>query len=455
MIEYILFLFLFLFIVSRLTSGWCYSKECLLGKTALITGANSGIGYEAALTLASRGCKVIIADVVDATAAKNKIIRETNNPNVVTKHLDLGSLDSVRRLAEEIITTEKKLDLLINNAGQSLAASYRSIQCPSSPSQKYGSIEVQIRQFENKTRKVVAAQRTYIKGTGGGPPVTDKFDPVIENVLKNTTETGHTNYVEKQIPDLPILIIHDTNKESEPSESHTAEEIVSHCTQDNGENSTTNLDLGNEARDQHLLKVNILTNEEKVLITSRYLATGSILQAVGDFTDLLKESTPSRIIFTSSIAAFISLLDVENINPPETYPLSGFTYVNSKLCLAVAAKCFGEKLQGTGVTAYSFHPGAVRTRILWKALQNNALPWQVFAALFGFIALTLGKSPEEGAQTMLHLATDKGVEKHTGGHFWDCSRFFFPPRAYNAKFCENVWKKSKELVKLKLNECVI
>ncbi|KAG5872691.1 hypothetical protein JTB14_032570 [Gonioctena quinquepunctata] len=128
---------------------------------------------------------------------------------------------------------------------------------------KYGSIEVQIRQFENKTRKVVAAQRPYIKGTGGGPPVTDKFDPVIENVLKiiniktvvgfdsildcdddldtgneaddfSTTETGHTNYVEKQIPDLPILIIHDTNKESEPSESHTAEEIVSHCTQDNG-----------------------------------------------------------------------------------------------------------------------------------------------------------------------------------------------------------------------------
>ncbi|KAG5864220.1 hypothetical protein JTB14_033986 [Gonioctena quinquepunctata] len=68
----------------------------------------------------------------------------------------------------------------------------------------------------------------------------------------STTETGHTNYVEKQIPDLPILIIHDTNKESEPSESHTAEEIVSHCTQDNGENSTTN--LGNEATGPASLK---------------------------------------------------------------------------------------------------------------------------------------------------------------------------------------------------------
>ncbi|KAG5875188.1 hypothetical protein JTB14_006847 [Gonioctena quinquepunctata] len=38
--------------------------------------------------------------------------------------------------------------------------------------------------LKTKTRKVVVAQRTYIKGTGGGPPVTDKFDPVIENVLK-------------------------------------------------------------------------------------------------------------------------------------------------------------------------------------------------------------------------------------------------------------------------------
>ncbi|KAG5886417.1 hypothetical protein JTB14_009314 [Gonioctena quinquepunctata] len=43
-------------------------------------------------------------------------------------------------------------------------------------------------------------------------------------------------------------------KESEPSESHTAEEIVSHCTQDNGENSTTNLDLGNEATGPASLK---------------------------------------------------------------------------------------------------------------------------------------------------------------------------------------------------------
>ncbi|KAG5890522.1 hypothetical protein JTB14_022755 [Gonioctena quinquepunctata] len=320
MIEYILFSFLFLFIISRLTCGWSHSKGCFVGKTALITGANSGIGYEAALTLASRGCRVIIADVVDATAAKNKIIRETNNPNVVTKHLDLGSLDSVRRLAEEIITTEKKLDLLINNAG-------------------IGSTALQY----------------------------------TEDGLQTTMQVNYFG---------------------------------------------------------HFLLTHLLA-------------------------DLLKKSTPSRIIFTSSIVAFISLLDVENINSPETYHLSGFTYGNSKLCLAVAAKCFGEKLRGTGVTAYSFHPGAVRTRIFWKALQNKASPWQVFTASLGFIALTLGKSPEEGAQTMLHLATDKGVEKHTGGHFWDCSRFFFPPRAYNAKFCENVWKKSKELVNLKPNECVI
>ncbi|KAG5873486.1 hypothetical protein JTB14_029163 [Gonioctena quinquepunctata] len=87
--------------------------------------------------------------------------------------------------------------------------------------------------LKTKTRKVVAAQRTYIKGTGGGPPVTDKFDPVIENVLKIInikTVVGFDSILDCD----DILIIHDTNKESEPSESHTAEEIVSHCTQDNG-----------------------------------------------------------------------------------------------------------------------------------------------------------------------------------------------------------------------------
>lgn len=105
----------------------------LSGKTALITGAARGnlnfmmfmvllkylvgIGYYTALGLAARGCRVIIADVLDAEDAKNSIIRKTNNTNIVAKRLDLADLESVRRFAKEISETEERLDILINNAG--------------------------------------------------------------------------------------------------------------------------------------------------------------------------------------------------------------------------------------------------------------------------------------------------------------------------------------------------
>ncbi|KAJ3647063.1 hypothetical protein Zmor_024610 [Zophobas morio] len=88
-----------------------------MGKTAIVTGANSGIGYQTVLNLASRGCRVIMADVADMTKSKAKVIEYTNNPNIVTKFLDLASLQSVRDFASDVIKSEDRLDMLINNAG--------------------------------------------------------------------------------------------------------------------------------------------------------------------------------------------------------------------------------------------------------------------------------------------------------------------------------------------------
>lgn len=76
-----------------------------------------GIGYQAALSLASRGCRVILADKDDSSHARDRIIKETNNPNVLSKRLDLQSFKSVRAFAQDIIDTEPKLHILLNNAG--------------------------------------------------------------------------------------------------------------------------------------------------------------------------------------------------------------------------------------------------------------------------------------------------------------------------------------------------
>lgn len=67
--------------------------------------------------LASRGCKVIIACRSNAEKEKEEIIKETNNPNITIKHLDLSGFSSVRNFVENIKEEESKIDIMVNNAG--------------------------------------------------------------------------------------------------------------------------------------------------------------------------------------------------------------------------------------------------------------------------------------------------------------------------------------------------
>lgn len=70
-----------------------------------------------ATTLASRGCKIIIADCQNAESSRDQIIATTGNKNIIYRHLDLSSLKSVRKFATDICKTEKEIHILINNAG--------------------------------------------------------------------------------------------------------------------------------------------------------------------------------------------------------------------------------------------------------------------------------------------------------------------------------------------------
>jgi NAD(P)-dependent dehydrogenase (short-subunit alcohol dehydrogenase family) len=89
------------------------------GRTAVVTGANSGIGFEAAKVLAERGATVVLAcrDLDKAKQAAERIKTETSSANVDLLRLDLSSLASIRQAAEELRTGYDQLDLLINNAG--------------------------------------------------------------------------------------------------------------------------------------------------------------------------------------------------------------------------------------------------------------------------------------------------------------------------------------------------
>ncbi|XP_026195337.1 dehydrogenase/reductase SDR family member 13-like [Anabas testudineus] len=97
----------------------CKSSAKLHGKTAIVTGANTGIGKTTAKDLARRGARVILAcrDKRRGEAAVQEIIQETGNNQVIFLQLDLASLKSVRSFVENVLRTESRLDLLINNAG--------------------------------------------------------------------------------------------------------------------------------------------------------------------------------------------------------------------------------------------------------------------------------------------------------------------------------------------------
>src|SRR5580698_8914450 len=88
------------------------------GKLAIVTGANSGIGYYTALELARAGAQVIVAcrnEAKGRTATAN--INAVAPGLAVFEKLDLSSLASVRDFAARVKETHGKLDILVNNAG--------------------------------------------------------------------------------------------------------------------------------------------------------------------------------------------------------------------------------------------------------------------------------------------------------------------------------------------------
>jgi len=89
------------------------------GRVAVITGANTGIGYETAAVLARRGANVVLAlrNIDKGRQAVTRITAGNPHAKVALQQLDLTSLASVRAAADAIRAAHPRIDLLINNAG--------------------------------------------------------------------------------------------------------------------------------------------------------------------------------------------------------------------------------------------------------------------------------------------------------------------------------------------------
>src|SRR3954453_890510 len=89
------------------------------GRTAIVTGANSGLGLITARELARKGARVVIAcrNTEQGEAGRRAIEAATSAGSVELEELDLGNLESVRSFAERFRAANDGFDLLINNAG--------------------------------------------------------------------------------------------------------------------------------------------------------------------------------------------------------------------------------------------------------------------------------------------------------------------------------------------------
>jgi NAD(P)-dependent dehydrogenase (short-subunit alcohol dehydrogenase family) len=89
------------------------------GRVAVITGANTGLGFETAAALAEHGAHVVLAvrNLDKGKDAATLISRRSPNASVALQELDLTSLDSIRTAADQLRSDHERIDLLINNAG--------------------------------------------------------------------------------------------------------------------------------------------------------------------------------------------------------------------------------------------------------------------------------------------------------------------------------------------------
>ena len=89
------------------------------GRVAIVTGSNTGIGYEAAAVLAGKGAHVVLAvrNLDKGNDAVSRITAASPNAVVALQELDLTSLDNIRKEADELRAKFPRIDLLINNAG--------------------------------------------------------------------------------------------------------------------------------------------------------------------------------------------------------------------------------------------------------------------------------------------------------------------------------------------------
>ena len=102
------------------------------GREAIVTGANTGIGFETARALAERGADVVLAcrSAEKGEDAVARILATTSTARVRFEALDLADLDDVAAFAARLRSSRTRLDLVVNNAGVMVPPAFTTVNMP-------------------------------------------------------------------------------------------------------------------------------------------------------------------------------------------------------------------------------------------------------------------------------------------------------------------------------------
>lgn len=160
--------------------------------------------------------------------------------------------------------------------------------------------------------------------------------------------------------------------------------------------------------------------------------------------DRLKECVPSRIVTVSSYLHNYGNLDFDTLRTHKEFgvgdsPASVFwIYSNSKLCNVLFTHELAKRLQGTNVTCYSLHPGAINSDLTRNLTKMSRRLLKPVAALFF-------KDVEAGAQTTLYCAVQEGIESLSGRYFSNCDVQKVKPKAQDDAVAKKLWEVSETL----------
>ena len=207
--------------------------------------------------------------------------------------------------------------------------------------------------------------------------------------------------------------------------------------------------LADEFKARHE-RLHLLINNAGVYLTKRTesedgLESTFAINHLGPFLltslllDILKASSPSRIVNVTSDAHKGANIHFDDLQGEKRF--SGWqAYGQSKLAMILFTHELAKRLEGTGVTVNSAHPGVVRTNF---AKNNGGLVMLGFRFLGIFFI-----SPESSAKRILYVATSPDLEGVTGKYFTKMHETRSSPESYDDDSARRLWLVSEQLAKL-------